>query len=80
MKPVPWLLVGGPRHGTLLTLKYGVAVITRDFGVETLYAGENYNTNGRLYRIGVCSQTTNNDRAQIDTLIAEKQLRPIAGD
>lgn len=77
VKPIAWLLVGGSHHGEVVNITQGTCAVAGDD--RTLYHGQNYNTNGRLYRIGVCSKATSNDRAGIDILIAEKQLRPIAG-
>lgn len=74
MRPIQWLLIGGPAHGKTLSIKYGGKVAYDD----ALYMGENYHHDGRLYRIGD-SNATPAQRDEIPALISSTGLRHIAG-
>ena len=75
MKPIQWLLIGGPFHGETVWIKQGSRVLLS--GV--LYDGENYLDQGKLYRIGLHSPSFD-QRAEVSRLIAETYLAHIAGD
>ena len=80
MKPIQWLMLGGPGHGKTVWIKAGGAVLYPGprGRLPTHYQGENYLYNGRLYRIGRCDEKVS--EALIDGLIQDTKLNHIAGD
>jgi hypothetical protein len=80
MKPIQWLFIGGPHHGTTMWIHQGSFVRMPGSGEEQLlYQGENYLHSNRLYRIGRFNPTPSQS-AEVGTLINKRNLKPIAGD
>lgn len=69
--PIQWLLIGGPLHGTTPTIKAGHFVRAPD---GTVYIGQNWLENGRLYRVGF-SDSKDVESAVVRELI--KRLKPV---
>jgi len=58
MKPIQWLLIGGPGHGKNLWVEGGNSVLYSETGFnQHQYDGKDYLTDGKLYRIGVHNAT-----------------------
>lgn len=72
---IQWLFVGGPRHGDTLWIKHGSSVRLSD---GTVYQGQNFLFNGRLYRIGVVDPNAAQPSA-VAQLLRDKQVQHIAG-
>lgn len=78
MKPIQWLLIGGEGHGQTLWIKGGTSVRYPCKGSlsHLLYEGKDYLSEGKLFRIGMC-QETSEQVAQIPSLIVGKQLNAL---
>lgn len=78
MKPIQWLLIGGEGHGKTLWIAQGsrVSYPCKHSYDTQLYDGQNYLNDGKLYRIGL-HNATQEQRAEIPTLIMETRLSPI---
>ncbi len=72
--PIQWLLIGGEHNGKTMWIKQGGRVSCG--GV--IYNGQNYLSNGRLYRIGFVDP---NDLlpSKVDAMIRAADLTHIAG-
>ena len=71
---IQWLLVGGPCDGKTLWIKQGSRVNCEG----TVYQGQNYLHNGRLYRVGHVDPN-DLETGRVAGLIDETKLRHIAG-
>lgn len=71
---IQWLLIGGPHNGKTLWIKQGSRV---SYG-GTVYQGQNYLHNGRLYRIGFIDPS-DLEPAKVSRLIEDTNLSHIAG-
>ena len=71
---IQWLLVGGPHHGVTVWIKQGSRVSYDG----TIYHGQNYLHNGRLYRVGFIDPK-DLEPSKVARLIGETGLAHIAG-
>lgn len=92
MKPIQWLFVGGPAHGTAAWVKYGSSVLWSapsprlegcrplpKAGTYTEYWGENVHSDGRLYRVGRCDlPIPEGAETCVYSLIRSTKLEPVA--
>jgi hypothetical protein len=72
---IQWLLIGGTCDGKAVWIKQGSRVLCGG----TLYEGQNYLHNGKLYRIGVLDPNAPAP-SQVGNLIDNLKLAHIAGD
>lgn len=81
MKPIQWLLIGGPRHGTTVWIKAGWSVVLPD---GTIYSGMNWIYDGRVYRVGYTCPGGADDviapeHSVVNELIHKLKPEPVAG-
>jgi hypothetical protein len=78
MKPIQWLLIGGPGHGKNLWVEGGNSVLYSETGFnQHQYDGKDYLTDGKLYRIGVHNATAE-QMEKIPLLIKEINLEALS--
>ena len=76
IKPIQWLLIGGPAHGRKVWIKYGGCVECEG----AIYRGENHTQEGRMYRIGTVDDVSALQLTEVPGLIVSSGLKHFAGD
>ena len=81
MKQFQWLLIGGEGHGQTLWMSHGSRVVypCKASFERQLYEGQNYLSDGQLFRIGT-HNATSDQMSLIPQLIKKTKLAALAGD